>query len=143
MQPHAQETFAEAPTGGRTARMLVFAIRRMATFGLNDAHAAHAALTHFGLSYRRPLILTRTMMSEIARASKQTVMVAPCCCARITKDEATLLSALGCANSDTPHAHFLLSDLMGTPDCLGAVTTAQALSQACADLGKPLEMFRR
>ena len=143
MQQDAPETFADAPVGGRTARMLIFAIRRMATFGLNDAHAAHATLSHFGMSYRRPLILTRTMMAEIARSSKQTVMVAPCCCARITKDEATLISALACANSDAAHAHFLLSDLMGTPDCLGAVTTAQALSQACADLGKPLEMFGR
>lgn len=143
MQHPVQETFAEASAGGRTARMLVFAIRRMATFGLNDAHAAHAALTHFGMSYRRPLILTRTMMAEMARASKQTVMVAPCCCARITKDEATLLSALASAHSDPAHTHFLLSDLMGTPDCLGAVTTAQALAQACFDLGKPLEMFGR
>ena len=144
MNQPVQETFADiAAPQGQTARILVFAIRRMATFGLNDAHAAHATLSHFGLSYRRPLILIRTLMAEMARASRQTVMVAPCCCTRITRDEASLLSALSSANSDPAHAHFLLADLMGTPDCLGTVTTAQALAQACQDLGKPLAMFVR
>jgi len=139
-----QQSFADTPApASQTARILVFAIRRMATFGLNDAHAAHAALSHFGLSYRRPLVLIRTLMAEMARASQQTVMVAPCCCARITRDEASLLSALGSANSDPAHTHFLFADLMGTPDCLGAVTTAQAIAQACQDLGKPLAMFGR
>lgn len=98
-------------------------------------------LGHFGRNYRRPLILLRAMMAEIARGSQRTIAVAPCCCARMTRDEALLLRSVETADAATPSAHSLLTELMGTPDCLGALTTAQAVSQAFTDLGKPLGMF--
>lgn len=139
----ADRSFADAKPmpDHRTARLLLFAVRRMAVAGLNDAHAAHAILSHFGVSYRRPLILIRAMMAEIARASHQTIKVAPCCCLRMTGDEATLLNAVDHAIDDPRRSHSLLADLMGTPDCLGVLTTAQAVSQAFQDLGKPLALF--
>lgn len=125
----------------RTARLLLFALRRMAVAGLDDAHAAHAVLSHFGLSYRRPLVLIRAMMAEIARASQQTVKVAPCCCLRMTGDEAALLKVVEEACETPRTAHARLSQLMGTHDCLGVLTTAQAVAQSFADLGKPLALF--
>ena len=47
----------------------------------------------FGRSYRRPLVLMRAMMLELARASSRKILVAPCCCARMTADEALDLVA--------------------------------------------------
>lgn len=136
-----------APTrslpGGRSDRILLFSIRRMAVHGLDDAHAAHAMLAHFGLGYRRPLILIRAMMSEIARASAQTVMVAPCCCMRMTPHEASLISAVEAGLEDASRANALLGALMGTPHTLGVLTTAQAVAQSFFDLGKPLSLYDR
>lgn len=125
----------------RSSRILLFTIRRMATFGLADAHAAHAVFAHFGLRYRRPLVLIRALMAEVARASQRTVTVAPCCCARMTRDEATFVGAITAATLDPQGATDLLGALMDTPDTLGVVTTAQAVSQSFFDLGKPLSLY--
>src|SRR5881628_304358 len=69
-------------------RLLLFAVRRMAAGGIADAHAAYALFTGFGLGYRRPLILLRALMAEVSRVSAAQLKVAPCCCARMTRDEA-------------------------------------------------------
>ena len=53
--------------GGYGNRLFLFVMRRMATAGVNDAHAANAMLGAFGRSYRRPLVLMRAMMLELAR----------------------------------------------------------------------------
>jgi len=115
------------------ARLLLLAIRRIAAHGLNDAHAAHACFTGFGLSYRRPLILLRALMAEISRASARKIMVAPCCCPRMTRDEAVLLRAIATAPHDRFEAHGALEDLLGTPLCLGALTSAEALGEAVTE----------
>src|ERR1700761_128514 len=75
-------------------RLLLFAIRRMAAGGIADAHAAHAIFTGFGLGYRRPLVLLRALMAELSRVSTAKLTVAPCCCARMTRDEAMLLDLI-------------------------------------------------
>ena len=118
-------------------RVLLFAMRRMAAAGLDDAHAANAMLGRFGLGYRRPLVLLRALMAELARASTRSITVAPCCCLKVTGDEQTLLRAI--AAQDSRAAYALLTALLGTPDCLGAVTTAEAVGQALRDLGCTLE----
>jgi len=128
------------PTG-RSGRILLFAVRRIAAHGLDDAHAAHAVFVHFGLGYRRPLVLIRAMMAEIARASTRTVLVAPCCCMRMTRDEAALLGAIEAAIIDPRGASDLIARVMDTPETLGVVTTAQAVAQAFFDLGKPLSLY--
>ena len=69
-------------------RLLLFAIRRMAAGGIADAHAAHALFTGFGIGYRRPLILLRALMAEVSRVSTTRLSVAPCCCVRMTRDDA-------------------------------------------------------
>ncbi len=127
--------------GGYGNRLFLFVMRRMATAGVNDAHAANAMLGAFGRSYRRPLVLMRAMMLELARASSRKILVAPCCCARMTADEATMMQATGIALRD-PHSAFdLVSALLGNDNALGALTCLQAVAQAHGDLGRPLDLY--
>lgn len=120
-------------------RLLLFAIRRVAAGGLNDAHVSNAFMASFGLAYRRPLILLRALMAELSRVSERKIMVAPCCCPRMTTAEAAVLASVG-LGIDSPHdAHDLLCETLGVDNCLGALSSAQALGQAFADLGRPLQ----
>jgi hypothetical protein len=128
----------EAAPFGRAEATLLFAIRRTAIAGLDDAHATNAFLGLFGMRYRRPLVLLRALMAELARASAQTIHVSPCCCMRMTSAEAAILRAVALAPSDLRPAHAQLVSVLGTFDCLGAVSSAQALGQAFADFGRPL-----
>jgi hypothetical protein len=128
------------PTGYGN-RLFLFVRRGMASAGVNDAHAANAMLGAFGRSYRRPLVLMRAMMLELARASSRKILVAPCCCARMTADEAMLMEATGDALRDPNAAYEQLSDLLGNDHALGALTCMQAVAQAHADLGRPLELY--
>lgn len=125
----------------RGNRLFLFAVRRMAVAGVNDAHAASALLGDFGKSYRRPLVLLRAMMLEIARVSNRKIMVAPCCCARMTTDEAGLMTAVAEAVEAPPAAYARISQLLATDGALGALTCAQAVSQAFADMGRPIEPY--
>jgi len=119
-------------------RLLLFSIRRVGAGGLNDAHVANAFMAHFGLAYRRPLILLRALMAELSRVSERKIMVAPCCCPRMTTAEAAVLASVS-HGIDNPHgAHDLLCDTLGVDNCLGALSSAQALCQAFTDLGRPL-----
>lgn len=124
-------------------RLLLYAVRRIAAGGLDDAQAASALLMHFGLGFRRPLILLRALMAEMSRVSRRTLSLAPCCCPRLTRDEAILLAVVESALDDTRGAHARLGAMLGQGvgalGCLGALTSAQALASAFADLGWPLD----
>ena len=119
-------------------RLLLFAIRRMAAGGIADAHAAHAIFTGFGLSYRRPLVLLRALMAELSRVSTARLTVAHCCCHRMTRDEAILLDSIAEASLQPSHAHERLRELLHVRGCLGALSSAEAVASAFADLGMPL-----
>lgn len=119
-------------------RLLLYALRRMGAHGLNDAHALGALLGCFGRGYRRPLILLRAFMAETSRASRRTIRIAICCCGRMTRDEMLLLDAMMLSLNDPRAAHQSLTKCLGTADCIGTLTSAQALNQAFADLGRPL-----
>ncbi|BBF70712.1 DUF6628 family protein [Sphingomonas bisphenolicum] len=127
--------------GGYGNRLFLFVMRRMATAGVNDAHAANAMLGAFGRSYRRPLVLMRAMMLELARASSRKILVAPCCCARMTADEALMMQATGDALRDPNAAFGQVSALLGNDHALGALTCLQAVAQAHNDLGRPLDLY--
>lgn len=129
------------PPCGYGNRLFLFALRRMASAGVNDAHAAHAMLGGFGKSYRRPLVLMRAMMLEMARASSRKILVAPCCCARMTSDEAQIMQAVGEALGDAPAAYNRLTTLLDNDQALGALTCLQAVAQSYADLGRPLDLY--
>jgi len=119
-------------------RLLLFAIRRMAAGGIDDAHAAHAIFTACGLAFRRPLVLVRALMAEVARVASARLLVAPCCCPRMTDDEHALLIAIATANDDAGAAHNSLCALLHVRQCLGLVTSAQAVAASFADLGMSL-----
>lgn len=119
-------------------RLLLYGLRRMGAHGLNDAHAAGVLLGRFGRSHRRPLILLRAFMAETSRAARRTIRIAACCCGRMTRDEVLLLDAVIQSLNDPRSAHQLLARCLGTADCIGALTSAQALNQAFVDLGSPL-----
>lgn len=128
----------EAPTSPYR-RLLLFGIRRMGAGGIGDAHAAHAIFTGFGLAYRRPLILLRALMAELARVSAAQIKLAPCCCPRMTHDEATLLQLIAQAPAQPRSAHSALARLLRVHSCLGALTSAEAVGTAFSDLGMPLD----
>jgi hypothetical protein len=120
-------------------RLLLFGIRRMAAGGIADAHAAHAFFTGFGMGYRRPLILLRALMAELSRVSAARLSVAPCCCARMTRDENILLKSMALAQAEPRTSHDVLRRLLHVRSCLGVLSSAQAVAGAFADLGMPIE----
>lgn len=122
----------------RSVRLLLFAFRRLAAHGLADAHAANAFIGEFGLSFRRPLILLRALMAELSRVSNRKLVVAPCCCLRMTAAEGVVIEAVALANGDARAAHALLCGVLDVENCLGALSSAQAVAQAFEDLGRPL-----
>ncbi|WP_240499914.1 DUF6628 family protein [Sphingomonas montana] len=131
MLPHAMPA-------GSADRLLLFAIRRMAQAGIDDAYASNAMLNHFGRGFRRPLVLLRATIAEVSRVSARSLMVAPCCCPRITADEHGLLSAIAGAVHDPRDAHDRLARHLGVRHCHVAGETMRALDDAFRDLGHPL-----
>jgi hypothetical protein len=122
------------------ARTLIYAIRKIAVGGLNDAFAAHAMLSLFGSRSRRPLLLLRALMAELARVSRRQLVVGPCCCPRATLAEAELLLVISLACERPAFVHARLCQLLAVEHALGALSSAQAVDQACADLGHPLSV---
>lgn len=120
------------------SRLLLFGIRRMAAGGLDDATASHAFFTGFGMGFRRPLILLRAFMAEAARVASTPLLVAPCCAGRATAAERSLLSAIARAPERPDLAHAELTRLFHVRDCLGLVTSAQAIAVSFHDHGMPL-----
>lgn len=121
--------------------LFLYVARRMAANGPDDAQAALAMLAAFGKHHRRPLLLMRAMMHELASAAVHRITVAPCCCRRMTRDEARLLVILAEAEIHPREAHDGLAELTGSDHCLGALTSVQAVGQAFADLGHPIRLF--
>lgn len=121
------------------SRLLLFGIRQMGANGLHDACAAHAFVTAFGKSFRRPLVLLRALMAEMSAAAAGPIQIAPWCCPRMTRAEATLLQVVGRARHNPAAAEMLLADLLGVRDAAGVAVTACALSAAFADLALPLD----
>lgn len=114
--------------------LLLFAVRRMAAGGLRDAYAAHAVFTAFGLFYRRPLLLLRAFMAQVSAVSPRPLTVAPCCCARMTADEAMLLGLLVSGEG----ARQTEECLFGSPDGNSVAHAAAAVAVAFTDRGLPL-----
>lgn len=127
-----------AAPDGRDLRALLFVIRRMAIHGLNDAHASHALFCRFGRQYRRPQLLLRAFLLDVARSSLNRLHIAPCCSWRMTSEEAMLLESLCLARCHSEQCFEILSACLGTTNCLGLISSAQAVNQAFADLGCPL-----
>ena len=120
-------------------RLFLQVVRRMGVGGLNDAHAANMLISVFGLSFRRPLILTRALMAELARASTCSIMIAPSCCCRMTLAESMLVRAVAQSHDDPHGAHRTLCRLCLIEQGIGVLSSAQAVALAFADLGRPIK----
>lgn len=120
------------------ARLLLFGMRQMGAHGLNDAACAQAFLTAFGVDFRRPLVLLRTMMHEMSQVAARPIQIAPWCCHRMTGAEATLLTVLRRIDSSPEAATMLLADLLGVRDASSVAITAHLVAQAFGDSGPPL-----
>jgi len=115
----------------RTARL-------MAIGGANDARAASVMMGWFGRNYRRPLVLVRALMLEMARISERRIQLAPPCSTRLTRDEATMLRALGRAEWQIDRCHDDACALLSVDNALGAATCFQAVATCFEDLGAPV-----
>lgn len=120
------------------ARTALFAMRRMGAHGLNDARAAHAFFTAFGESFRRPLMLMRGLMVDLATAAAGPISIAPCCYSRMTHAEAAVLTILSRVEVHTDTAQLLMTDLLGIRAVDGVLASAAAVAMAFADEGRPL-----
>jgi hypothetical protein len=103
----ASETAAVLPLPlppGRAERAVLVILRRMAAHGFRDAAATMLALETFGTDFRRVLVLLRAFMVELARASRRTIQLAPCCALRMTADEGLVMETLMLAHDDSDGA---------------------------------------
>ena len=126
-----------APMVG-TNQLLLYVVRRMGAHRLHDAAATNALLGVFGINYRRPMIMLRAFMAETARGADKKILIAACCCARMTVDEARLIEAIGTSLNDPRGASLLLRQTMGCNQDVGALSAAQAVCMAFEDLGRTL-----
>lgn len=132
---YAAVVSAQGPEAPR--RLVLRTMRLMAVGGINDATATAALFGHFGRAYRRPLVLIRALMLELARTSKRRIVLAPPCCGRITRDETVILRAFARTESEFVACHDDVRHLLGRRDALGAATCFQAVASCFADLGAP------
>lgn len=117
------------------ARLALFAFRRLGAYGLDDAVAASAMVSAFGTGFRRPLMLSRAMMADLAGYAAVSLEIAPCCCMRLTGAEHTMVSILSRAETAPKIAQLLLADLLGIRHAGGAFASVAALATAYADAG--------
>jgi len=120
------------------ARIALLGIRRLGAHGLHDANAANAYVATFGEGFRRPLVLMRNFMADVASAAAGPIPIAPCCCSRMTSAEHTLLTVLGRVERNPESAMLLLTDLLGARTADGVLASAHALAGAFADSGRPI-----
>ncbi len=95
-------------------------VRRIAAHGLNDARAAMLAMDAGGEGFRKLLILARTLVVDLARASRRRILLAPCCACGMTRDEGLLVAMIQGGGLDVYGA---LSD---DARCPAPMTTAHA-----------------
>ena len=120
------------------ARVALFALRRMGAQGLHDARASHALFTAFGQDFRRPLVLMRALMADLAGTAAGTIAIAPCCCARMTAAERALLTILARVETAPDSARLLLGDLLGVRRVDSVLASVAAVATAFADDGRPI-----
>lgn len=119
-------------------RLLLIAMRRMGAHGLHDAWAALLLLDRFGLHFRRPLVLLRAYVMELARTSQRQIVLAPCCAGRMTEDEGRMVAALALALANPAESRRQLGRLCASATVDQPLSVCLALAETLADLGRPL-----
>jgi hypothetical protein len=127
IQPNAGDELLPLPLPeGRVDRIVLICIRRMAAHGIRDAQATLIAIDAFGVNFRRPLVLIRAYIVELAQISQRSIKIAPCCAMRMTRDEGLIIGALTLAGSDLAAADQKLTSLLGNC-CVGEPLSAAVM----------------
>lgn len=132
----AARLVAAIPTSPDT-RLALFTVRRMGAHGLSDAHATLALLNALGLGFRRPLMLTRAFLTDLAGTTRRTIALAPCCCQRMTGSEQAILDLLS-GEGDLDTLRPIARELLGRDEVDHVLASAAAVRAAYADAGRPL-----
>lgn len=123
-------------------RLLLIALRRIIAHGHGDPGIANHFRARMGDGHCRPLMLVRVLVAEVRRAACTTIEIAPCCCARMTSAEATLIRAAACWASRPETARLLIADLLGNRKPDGVLASLAAVVQGFADHGVPIGGWR-
>jgi hypothetical protein len=115
---------------GRAERASLFAVRRMAAHGLRDVSAAWLMLGCHSTGFRRPLVLLRAFMLELAHTAQAPIRFAPCCAPRMTRHEALILKVLHSAAADLEGAEQALVELTGNSRVFEPLSAAVVFSRA-------------
>lgn len=122
----------------QTPRIVLRCLRRMATHGVRDAQAALWMLEECATHYRRPLVLLRAFVLELAQVSQRRIQIAPCCAMRMTLDEGLIVAVLVDAAQNPASALRDLRKLTEADNPLPPLSLAVAFNDTLAALGKPL-----
>lgn len=134
MPPNAGDELLPLPLPeGHVERIVLVCIRRMAAHGIRDAQAALIAIDTFGVNFRRPLVLMRAYIVELAQISQRSIKIAPCCAMRMTRDEGLIIGALTLAGSDLAAANQTLTSLLGDRCVSEPLSAAALLSRALTE----------
>ena len=123
-----------------TQRLVLRCLRRMAAHGIHDAQAALWVFERFGLGFRRPLVLLRAFVVELAQYSQRRIQLAPCCALRMTLDEARLIGVLAAAATSPASAQRQLRELTGGLAAPSPYSLAVAFNETLMGLGRPLAL---
>ena len=118
----------------RSERTVLFAVRRMAAHGLRDVHAAWLLIELCSTRFRRPLVLLRAFMLELAHASRSPIRVAPLCAPRMTEDEGLIMAALSMAANDAAMAGDTLARLTRSPCIAEPLSAAMVFGRALDEI---------
>jgi hypothetical protein len=131
MTPHSHEAALRfALPGGRIEPSVLFAVRRMAAHGLRDVSAAWLMLDLFSTGFRRPLVLLRAFMLELAHAATGPIRVAPCCAPRMTEHERWIILALFRSADDLASGEDALAHLTGRAGALELLSAAAVFARS-------------
>ena len=117
----------------RIERSVLFAVRRMAAHGVRDVSAAWLILDLFSTGFRRPLVLLRAFMLELAHAATGPIRVAPCCAPRMTEHEGLIMLTLFGAARDMASAEDALARLTGNSHVFEPLSAAAVFGRAIGE----------
>lgn len=118
---------------GRTERSVLFAVRRMAAYGLRDVSATWLMVDLFSTGFRRPLVLLRAFMLELAHAASGPIRVAPCCTPRMIEHEGWIMLALFSTADDLASGEDALACLTGRTGLFEPLSAAAVFGRALHD----------
>ena len=119
--------------GDQIERSVLFAVRRMAAHGVRDVSAAWLILDLFSTGFRRPLVLLRAFMLELAHAATGPIQVAPCCAPRMTAHEGLIMQTLFTAAGDLASAEDALGRLTGSEGVFEPLSAAAVFGRAIGE----------